>query len=306
MSDPAKGLIAMICACVGWGLSPIVFKALTGVPPIEVLAHRTLWSCLFFAVILVAQRQVRALVASFADPVRAVTLVGAGALVFGNWYLFVWAIQSGFATQAALGFYIFPLVSVVIGRVFFAEALNPAQWLAVGLATLAVCVLTYGLGAAPWIALVLSSCFGVYGMIKKRLNMPAMLSVTAEMMVILPIALLILWQSSHNGTGHFGGWNRNTALLIFSGPLTAIPMILFSYATKRLTMTSMGLISYVNPTLQFLCAVVLFMEPFSGWHMMAFALIWSALALYSATLWRQEKSRRSAVKAAAASGTAVT
>lgn len=193
MTEPTKGLLAMLCACVAWGFSPDVFKALTGVSPLEVLAHRTLWSCVFFAAIVIAQRQVRAFAVSFTNPRRAFALIGARALVFGNWYLFVWAIQSGFATQSALAFYIFPLVSVVLGRVFFAESLNHSQWLAIALATVAVCVLTYGAGALPWIAMVLALCFGCYGMIKKRLHMHAMLSVTVEMAVILPIAFFVLW-----------------------------------------------------------------------------------------------------------------
>lgn len=305
MTDTTKGLIAMIAACVGWGFSPIVFKALTGVPPLEVLAHRTFWSIAMFAVILAFQRQFTELFTCFLNRRRAVLLGIAALLVFGNWYLFIWAIQSGYATQTALGFYIFPLVAVIIGRVFFAEALDRAQWSAVTLATLAVCLLAYGTGVMPWISLILAICFGVYGMIKKRLRMSAMVSVTAEMVVLLPVALLILWQSSHNGTAHFGGWDRNTALLVFSGPLTAIPMILFSYATAKLTMTSVGLTSYLNPTLQFFCAVVLFAEPFTAWHLAAFTLIWTALAIYSYASWRQENVRRNSVKTAAASGASV-
>ena len=288
MSDSTKGLIAMIVACIGWGFSPIVFKALTGVPPMEVLAHRTLWSVVMFAVIIAFQGQFRTLVTAFAQPRRA-----------------IWAIQSGYTTQTSLGFYIFPLVAVLIGRVFFADALSRPQALAVLLACLAVCLLTYGTGVIPWISLILAICFGVYGLIKKRLAMAAMISVTAEMAILLPIALLILWQSSHNGTAHFGGWDRTTALLLFSGPLTAIPMILFTYATAKLTLTSVGLISYINPTLQFFCAVVLFAEPFSGWHLASFGLIWAALALYSYASWRQENLRRNVARTLAASGTSV-
>jgi chloramphenicol-sensitive protein RarD len=288
MTDATKGLIAMIAACVGWGLSPIAFKALTGVPAIEVLAHRTFWSVAMFAVILTVQRQFGELLRAFFDLRRLALLTFAAGLVFGNWYLFIWAIQSGFATQTALGFYIFPLVAVIIGRLFFAERLSKAQWTAIALASFAVCLLTYGTGVMPWVSLVLAICFGVYGMIKKRLAMSATLSVTAEMLILLPVALLILWQTSHNGTSHFTGWDRTTGLLIFSGPLTAIPMILFSYATAKLTMTSVGLTSYLNPTLQFFCAVVIFAEPFTGWHLGAFALIWSALAIYSHASWRHE------------------
>jgi chloramphenicol-sensitive protein RarD len=305
MTDTTKGLVAMIVACIGWGLSPIVFKALTGVPPIEVLAHRTVWSIAMFVVILAFQRQFRALFTAFTDGKRAFLLVIAALLVIGNWYLFIWAIQSGYATQTALGFYIFPLVMVTLGRLFFAEILSKAQWVSVGVATLAVCLLTYGTAIMPWISLILAGCFGIYGLIKKRLAMTAMVSVTAEMLVLLPIALLILWQTSHNGTTHFGGWDRTTALLIFSGPLTAIPMILFTYATAKLTMTSVGLISYINPTLQFFCAVVLFSEPFTRWHMAAFCLIWTALAIYSYASWRQENVRRKAARTLSASGISV-
>lgn len=305
MSDSTKGLIAMIVACFGWGFSPIVFKALTGVPPMEVLAHRTLWSVVMFAVIIAFQGQFRMIVTAFAQPRRAILLTVAALLVIGNWYLFIWAIQSGYTTQTSLGFYIFPLVAVLIGRVFFADALSRPQALAVLLACLAVCLLTYGTGVMPWISLILAICFGVYGLIKKRLAMAAMISVTAEMAILLPIALLILWQSSHNGTAHFGGWDRTTALLLFSGPLTAIPMILFTYATAKLTLTSVGLISYINPTLQFFCAVVLFAEPFSGWHLASFGLIWAALALYSYASWRQENLRRNVARTLAASGTSV-
>lgn len=305
MSDSTKGLIAMIVACFGWGFSPIVFKALTGVPPVEVLAHRTLWSVVMFAIIIAFQGQFRALLTAFLQPRRAMLLTVAALLVIGNWYLFIWAIQSGYAMQTSLGFYIFPLVVVLIGRVFFADVLSRAQQVAVLLAALAVCLLTYGTGVMPWISLILAICFGIYGLIKKRLAMAAMISVTAEMAILLPIALLILWQSSHNGTAHFGGWNQTTALLLFSGPLTAIPMILFTYATAKLTLTSVGLISYINPTLQFFCAVVLFAEPFSGWHMVSFGLIWTALALYSYASWRQENLRRTAARTLAASGTSV-
>jgi chloramphenicol-sensitive protein RarD len=251
MTDPTKGLVAMNVACIGWGFSPIVFKALTGVPPIEVLAHRTFWAITMFAIILAFQGQFRALLATFADGKRALPLVIAALLVIGNWYLFIWAIQSGHATQTALGFYIFPLVMVVFGRLFFAEVLGRAQLASVALATLAVCLLTFGTGVTPWISLTLAICFGIYGLIKKRFAMPAMVSATAEMLILLPVALFILWQTSHNATAHFEGWDRTTALLIFSGPLTAIPMILFTYATGKLTLTSVGLISYINPTLQF-------------------------------------------------------
>ncbi|MFC6584865.1 EamA family transporter [Sulfitobacter aestuariivivens] len=217
--------------------------------------------------------------------------------------MFIWAVQTGKTTQTALGFYIFPLVAVLFGRVIFGERLSPLRWAAVAMVGLAALLLTYGAGTAPWIALILATNFALYGVIKKRLDMGPVVSVTAEVLIMAPVLVLILWQSSHNSAGHFGGWNSDTALLIFAGPLTAIPLILFSYATRRLTMTSTGLISYINPTLQFFCAVALFMEPFTTWHGVAFALIWAALALYSWASYGAENAATRPASAASASGT---
>jgi chloramphenicol-sensitive protein RarD len=296
----------MVLACLIWGFSPIVFKAMTGIPPLEILAHRTLWSLLIFCVVLVFQGQIRALFAVLTRADRLIPILIAGSLILSGWWIFIWSIQSGRATQTALGFYIFPLVAVLLGRVLFGEALARAQWGAVALVAVAVLLLTYGLGKPPWIALVLAANFAIYGAIKKRLDLGPVLSVTAEVLVLVPVALFLLWQANQNGSGHFGGWTRETALLIFAGPLTAVPLILFSYAARRLTLTTMGLTSYTNPTLQFFCAVVLFGELFTGWHVQAFVLIWSALALYSISMWRQEKVRLSARRVAGASGSSST
>jgi chloramphenicol-sensitive protein RarD len=192
-------------------------------------------------------------------------------------------------------------VAVLLGRLLFAERLLRVQWVAVWLVVLAVVLLTIGAGTLPWVALVLACNFATYGVIKKWLSIGPVVSVTAEVLVMLPVALALLWHASHNGGGHFGGWTRDTALLIFAGPLTAVPLMLFSYAASHLTTT--GLVSYINPTLQFFCAVVLFSEPFTGWHIIAFALIWAALGLYSYATARQERRRVIAARAARASAT---
>ncbi len=306
MTEHTKGLIAMIAACLCWGLSPIAFKAMTGIPALEVLAHRALWSLLIFGMVLVLQRRIWALVAALRRKDLLFPILLASCLIMSGWWIFIWSVQSGQATQNALGFYIFPLVAVLLGRVLFGEMLNKVQWGAVALVAIAVSALTYGLGQTPWVALVLAGNFAVYGVIKKRLSMDPVISVTAEVVVMLPFALVLLWHTGHNGTGHFGGWNRDTGLLIFAGPLTALPLILFSFAAPRLTLTTTGLVSYINPTLQFFCAVALFQEPFTVWHVQAFALIWIALALYSISSWRQEKARLSALRVAAESGTTST
>ena len=306
MTDTTKGFAAMIAACCIWGLSSIFYKLLSHVPAAEVLAHRTLWSLVFFIIVLTVQRRLRAVFDAMAGPRAFGLLVVAALVIATNWYLFISAVQSGQATEAALGYYIFPLVSVLLGRLVFGERLSPVQLFSVGLVTVAVSFLTYGLGTAPWLALALAASFGLYGLAKKRLAVGPVVSVTAEVLLLSPLAVLVLWQTGDNGAGAFGASFRDTALLILSGPITATPLILFSYAARRLSMATAGLLSYINPTLQFFCAVVLFREPFTGWHVQAFVLIWCALAVYSVSSFRQDKARRRALRAASASATTVT
>ncbi|SFG22938.1 EamA family transporter RarD [Sulfitobacter dubius] len=306
MTDTTKGFAAMIAACCVWGLSSIFYKLLAHVPAAEVLAHRTLWSLAFFVVVLTVQGRLRSIFSAMAGP-RAFGLLAIAAIMIAtNWYIFIWSVQNGRATEAALGYYIFPLVSVLLGRLVFAEQLNRVQLSAVGLVFVAVALLTFGLGSAPWLAVMIAASFGLYGLAKKRLAVGPVVSVTAEVLLLSPLAVLVLWQTGDNGAGAFGASFRDTALLMLAGPITATPLILFSYAARRLSMATAGLLSYINPTLQFFCAVVLFREPFTGWHVQAFVLIWCALALYSLTTFRQDKARRRALRAASASATTVT
>ncbi|CAN0580303.1 unnamed protein product, partial [Ectocarpus sp. 12 AP-2014] len=260
MTDTTKGFAAMIAACCVWGLSSIFYKLLAHVPAAEVLAHRTLWSLAFFVVVLTVQGRLRSIFSAMAGP-RAFGLLAIAAIMIAtNWYIFIWSVQSGQATEAALGYYIFPLVSVLLGRLVFAEQLNRVQLSAVGLVTVAVGLLTFGLGSAPWLAVMIAASFGLYGLAKKRLAVGPVISVTAEVLLLSPLAILVLWQTGDNGAGAFGASFRDTALLMLAGPITATPLILFSYAARRLSMATAGLLSYINPTLQFFCAVVLFRE----------------------------------------------
>lgn len=277
MNERAKGIWAMIATCVIWGLSPIYYHAIKHVPPGEVLAHRTLWSLALFSVILALQRRLPELGAALVSR-RIGVIVLAALMISANWLLFIWSVQAGRVVESSLGYYIFPLVAVCLGVVVFRERLRPAQIAAVGLAAGAVVVLTLGLGAAPWVALGLAVTFGFYGVLKKGLPLGPVLSVGAEVTVLAPLA--VVWLAL-TGAGHFGTDAATTALLVGSGALTAVPLILFSYATRRVELATIGLMQYLNPTLQFFCAVAVFAEPFTRWHMIAFALIWSALALYT-------------------------
>lgn len=305
MSEPAKGVVAMIGACSIWGLSPIYYKELSHVPALDVLSHRLIWSLVIFALVLALQGRLREIIRAM-NGWRSFGLVAVASLMIGaNWSLFIWSVQTGQTTQTSLGYYIYPLVAVVIGRVIFGERLVALQWLAVALATTAVALLTFGPGVVPWIALTLAVTFGIYGLIKKHLDVGPVVSVTAEALLLIPFAGFVLLQTHHNGGSVFGGDLRTMALLIFAGPITALPLILFSFAARRLAMTSVGLLQYINPTLQFGCAVFVFSEPFGPWHVAAFALIWSALALYSVTAVHQDRARRRAARAVSGSGTTV-
>jgi chloramphenicol-sensitive protein RarD len=303
MTPATKGILAMIGSCTIWGLSALIYKQLSHVPSIEILAHRSFWSFVFFAVLLGVQGRLGEVKASFSGTRNIIITVLAALMILANWFLFIWAIETERATQSSVGYYIYPLVSVVLGWALFSERLSRIQWAAIALAAFGVCVLTYGLGGAPWIALTLASTFAIYGLIKKQLSVGPVISVTAEVVLVAPFAALFLWLSWHNGTGAFGHDLTTTALLVLAGPLTAVPLILFSYAARRASMATIGLVGYLNPTLQFICAVVVFSEPFTKWHGTAFALIWTALAVYSGVLWVQDKTARKASSAAIASGT---
>jgi chloramphenicol-sensitive protein RarD len=301
MSDGAKGVLAMVGACTIWGLSGLYYKLLTHVPPLEVLAHRTLWSLVFFAGVLALQGRLGEIRRILATP-RVLALVAlAGLFISSNWFLFITSIQIGRAVEASLGYYIFPLVAVLLGFAVLREGLSPLKWAAVGLAALAVATLTWGLGVAPWISLALALTFGFYGLIKSRIDAGPVVSVTTEVLCLLPLALVWLWGAHAQGWiglgtqgagGVYGHDLRDSLILMFSGPITAGPLILFSYASKRLTYATVGLVQYLNPTLQFLVATLAFREPFTAWHGIAFPLIWAGLAIYSLESLRQERSAR--------------
>ncbi|MAQ85157.1 MAG: protein RarD [Maritimibacter sp.] len=302
MSDDTKGVIAVAVASILWGLVPIYYKLLAHIPPLEVLAHRTIWSLVFFGLVLMIQGRLAEVRALLAHRAGLIAIAAAALLISCNWLLFIYAVQIDRVTEASLGYYIMPLLSVVLGMVFFGEKLNRTQAVAVLLAAAGVSVLTWGLGAAPWISIGLASLFGLYGAIKKYVDAGPVVSVSVEVLLLVPLAILWLWGVHTQGwtgltaraLGIFGRDWMDSLLLMVSGPLTAIPLILFSYAARRVRLSTVGLVQYLNPTLQFLVAVVLFAEPFTKWHAIAFPMIWVALAIYSVWAVRQERSARRA------------
>ncbi|MDE3078633.1 MAG: EamA family transporter RarD [Paracoccaceae bacterium] len=310
MTEARKGMLALIACCTVWGLSPIYYKALAEVPPIEVLSHRTLWSLLFFGIVITLQGRMGEVWHLVRH--RFLAVAPAAVAISLNWFGFIFSVQVGHAVEASLGYYIFPLLAVLLGVVAFGERLSLGQGIAVGCATLAVAVLTWGLGVTPWISLFLAGTFASYGVLKKRLSAGPVASVTAEVLVLAPLAAIWLfgihtglWSEGARAGGWFGHDWRTSALLAFSGILTGGPLILFSYASRRISLAAVGVTQYLNPTLQFFCAVAIFREPFTRWHMIAFGLIWTAVAIFSAESLRQDRAARRGAARAAASGTAV-
>lgn len=309
MDETGKGILALLGACLIWGLAPIYFRALGDIPASEIMAHRVFWSFVLFGAVLAIQRrwgELRRLMGSR----RGLALTAlAAALVSFNWYVFIWAIGQGRALEASLGYYIFPLMAVLAGSLGFGERLDRASWCAVGLAMLAVLVLGFGLGALPWISLALAGSFAVYGILKKLLAVGPVVSVTGEVLLIAPVALVwILGAETRGWDGAQGAFTSDPVtalLLIFAGPLTAGPLILFSYAARRVTYGTLGVIQYLNPSMQFAVAVLLFGEPLSRWHAIALPLIWLALAIYSAAALARDRAARNAARVAGTSGRAV-
>ena len=285
MSDAAKGFWVLVLSCVVWGLSGIYYKALSGVAPLEVLAHRTLWSMVFIGLVQLAKGRL-ALTAQLLGSRLVLRVFAAAAVISVNWFGFIWAVHNGHAIEASFGYYIFPLLMVLLGRAAFGETMTRAQWLAVGVAAVGVAVLGVGLGVTPWISLALAVTFGTYGLFKKRLSVGSATSVLSETILLAPFALGVLWIYHDLPGRHFGDDLNTSAMLAFSGVMTGGPLMMFSYAAQRVRMATVGLVQYLNPTLQFLTASILFLEPVTPWHVAALALIWLAIALYTAVTLR--------------------
>ena len=292
----------MVLACTVWGLSPLYYALLKDVPSIEVLCYRAIWSCVLFGVILSVQRRLPLVWDALRCPRQLWVIVLAAVMISANWFGFIYAVSVGQGIDASLGYYIYPLVAVLIGWFVYAERLHRLQWFAILLAAIAVLILTLGLGVTPYLALWLAITFAIYGMAKRRLAVGPVVSVTAEVVVLLPLATVYLGVFGTQGDAPLA----HHALMALSGPLTAIPLILFSYAARRVRMSSIGLTQFLNPTLQFSVAVFIFAEPFTKWHKISFPLIWCAVILYCIAQLRQDKASRKSASSAVTVSTTVT
>ncbi|MEO7494592.1 MAG: EamA family transporter RarD [Massilia sp.] len=287
-----SGVVLAVLAFLCWGLFPLYFHALQAVPPMQILAHRVLWSLLFLLVVLGVRRQWRWLPAVLGQPRVIASFVASALLLSVNWLMYIWAVNNGHVIEASLGYFINPLVNIMLGYLLLKERLRPVQWVAIALAAGGVAWLTWQAGRAPWIALALAASFGGYGLMRKTAKLGALEGLSFETMVLFPVALAyVLWLGAHGQDAFTASDSDATRLLLIAaGPITAIPLLMFTAGARRIPLSLLGLLQYIAPTMQFLLGVWLFKEAFSAERAVGFAIIWGALALYAAEgLWRQRR-----------------
>ncbi|MDH3744525.1 MAG: EamA family transporter RarD [Acidobacteriota bacterium] len=288
MRTDTRGLLYTLSAFVIWGLSPLFWKALLSVPAGQLLAHRIVWAALILGVLLTAQRRWGEARSALQSGRVVLTLLVTTALIGANWWIYVWAIVTERVLQASLGYYINPLVTVLLAMVFLGERLDRAQWGSLALAAAGVAVMIVRLGEFPWIALVLAVSFAFYGLLRKQVGAEAEVGLLVETGILTPVMIGYLVRADLAGNGALGHQGvLIDGLLVAAGAITAVPLLLFTHGARRLPLSAVGFLQYLAPTLQFLLAIFLFREPFTGSHFMAFACIWAALALFTWDLSRR-------------------
>ena len=277
-----KGIAYAISAYGIWGLLPVYLKWLHSVPALQVISHRILWSCLLLGGVILLSRQWTAFRAAALTP-RILRTYGIAALLIAiNWLTYVWAVDAGRIVEVSLGYFINPIISVVMGVIFLRERLRPWQWLPVGMVVIGVLYLTISFGRLPWLALILAFSFGTYGLIKKTAPLGALYGLTLETGILLLPALAYLLYADAVGSGAFLHTRITTdSLLIAAGPVTAIPLLLFAAATQRIPLTLVGILQYIAPTLQFLLGVLVYHEPFAHTQLVGYGLVWTALIIFA-------------------------
>ena len=300
MTEPrsSKGLAAGLGAFIIWGLFPLYLKPLHAVGAIEVIAHRAAWSCVFIFIWMLVRGELGQVRAVLTNPALVWRLCVSATLITVNWVTYVFAVANGHVVETSLGYFINPLLNVVLGLVFLRERLNPAQWIAVGLATVAVLYMTLASGNPPWISLTLAASFGLYGFVRKVIPVAALPGLAVETLLLLPLAAGYLIWLEASGTGALG-YSRGAidTLLVCSGPITAIPLFLFAYGARLIPYSVMGLIQYLAPSLQLALGLAVFGESLEHSRAVGLALIWAGLAIYTVNgIWRT-RPKRSALAA---------
>jgi chloramphenicol-sensitive protein RarD len=290
----STGVLQAALAYAMWGLFPLYFHLVAAVAPLDIVLHRSLWSLAFVLVLLAVLRRWAWLPDIARRPRTLATFALSALLLSGNWLVYVWAVNHGRVVDASLGYFITPLVNVLLGYFVLHERPRRAQWFALAIAAAGVLWLTLFAGSLPWVGLTLAATFGVYGLMRKTAPLGALEGLALETLLLAPLAAgLLAWRTSHGGA--LGGDLSLLALLALAGPLTALPLLLFASGARRIPMTTLGVLQYIGPTIQFALGVWLFHEPFAGPRLAGFALIWLALVIYTAESWLAMR-RRAAIR----------
>lgn len=283
--DPGSkraGVAYGLAAFMSWGILPLYFKAVAVVPSLEVLAHRVVWSVIFLLFLTLARGNWVAFIDLFRSRRTQLTLMTTTCLIATNWGVFIWAVANGQLVEASLGYFITPLINVILGVIFLRERLRPVQLLAVALAAVGIVWMTSNLGHPPVISMTLAVSFGFYGLLRKQVPASGIQGLTAETLMLTPLALAwMIWRQRQGELVFLHGSVRLDLLLLAAGVITALPLIWFAEGARRLRLSTMGFLQYLAPSGQLLLAVAFFGEPFTRDHVISFGLIWTALALYS-------------------------
>jgi chloramphenicol-sensitive protein RarD len=295
MTPAGRGFLAALAAFAVWGVFPLYFHPLRQVSAVQIIAHRVVWSCLFVLAWIAMRGELPTLRATLADRSVVWRLAVSATLISVNWLTYVWGVTHGHVVETRLGYFIGPLVNVLLGVVLLSERLSVAQWSAVALAVAGVGYLTAMTGSLPWIALTLAFSFATYGLIRKVVKVQSLPGLATETLLLVPLAgAYLLWCESA-GTGALGHAGPAVdALLIGSGPVTAIALFLFAYGTRLLRYSTVGVLQYITPTLQFICGVFVLHEPFERTRAVGFAIIWLALLIYAGEGLRLSREQRAA------------
>lgn len=290
-ADTPKGFVLAVSAYVMWGFLPLYMKALSHIGPVEVVAHRVIWSVPVAGLLLVILGRTRDIRAALGNPKMLGMAALTAALISVNWAIYVWAISTGHALDAALGYYINPLFSIALGAVLLREPLTRVQLVAVGLAALGVLVLVLEAGRLPWAALGLMVSWGFYAFFKRSLPIGPNQGFLLEVLILLIPAIAYVTWLGVQGAGHFGLLASDTVLLSCAGVVTAVPLLIYANGAKLVRLSTMGILQYIAPTMIFITAVAVFGEQIDRGRMIAFPLIWSALVVYSIPMIRQARAQ---------------
>ncbi|QZA82444.1 EamA family transporter RarD [Deefgea piscis] len=281
------GIIYTLLAFLIWGLFPLYFKALHGIAPEEIVLHRFIWSLIFLSAVLLIKQRWAWLKPALKQPKLIGVFILSAVLLASNWYTYIWAVNAGRVVDASLGYFINPLINVLLGVIFLHERLRPTQWLAIAIAATGVAWLTWQAGHLPYIALILACTFALYGLLRKTAQLGALEGLSLETLVLFPIALAAMVYLLATGQSDFVRAPASTqALVLLAGPITAIPLLLFAAGARKIPLSLVGILQYTGPTLQLLIGVFVFHEAFDAARAIGFGLIWLALAVYAIDGWR--------------------